>query len=214
MKLNFDKYFIQRVLSISTLCFLLFSFKINAQDSLYLKRYHVGGVGVQFLSGASTDGNPSYTITYQEPAVSLFYRYFFPWTPGKSVTSANLYLTHRNGYVSSSSYSGGSGNTNDNGNFESYRFDLGLSRLATLGKRKGFNIGGGFGIGGLFYSTGKMKTNLNRVNLSLNFEIHQRFKVSKKSFLILGSKMQIESPEGFVRRPIFIETVFLAYMFR
>lgn len=220
----------QRVLVISTLCFLISPKFINAQDSLRKRNYHVIGFGTQFLSNiANVYGHDRNIITYNQPALSLFYRYFFSHTPGKSVTTANAHFTYRNaeGY----SESGGMGGSSSyKGKFELVRFDIGLSRLATLGKRKGFNVGGGFGLGGLIYSRGEMRESwfsqgvsgssvvsiskadlLNKINASINFEMNQRFKVNHRSFVILGSKFQIETPEGFSARIGLMETIFLAY---
>ena len=231
MNLNFSKYKIQRVLSVSTLCFLLFSFKSNAQDSIIKKNYHVVGVGSQMALPIEriiyTNLN---SLTYNQPAYSIFYRYFFPFIPGKSVTSANLYITYRSADGKKNVISQG-GSDYYRARLEMCRFDLGLSRLAVLGKRKGFQIGGGFGLGGLIYTNGKLEKVdyygnvlssesikqsglLNRVNAYINLEMNQRFRISKRSYLLVGSKSQLESADGFGYRLSVSETVFVAYMFR
>lgn len=204
----------QKVLVMSTFCFLFCVVNMQSQDSIKKKCYHVVGFGTQFLNNIDKkDGGHIYNVNYHQPGLSLFYRYFFPYAFEKSITSANLFLSYREANAQTSTYSSG-GNSFKNGYFEICRFDIGLSRLALLGKKKGINIGGGFGLGGLIYSNGEMKSNLYKVNASINFEISQRFKLSQRSFVLVGFKTQVETPEGFGTRLGLIETVFLGYMFR
>jgi hypothetical protein len=213
MNLNFNKYLIQRVLTVSTLCFLLFSTKSIAQDSIVKKSYHVVGVGIQGILPIEREVYTNFnSLTYNQPAYSIFYRHFFSFTPGKSVNSANLYITYRSVDAKKNVVSS-SGSNHYQGKLDICRFDLGLSRLVVLGKRKGFQIGGGFGLGGLIYSSGNLKENLYRVNAYGNFEMNQRFKISKKSYLLMGSKSQLESADGFGYKLGVSETVFIAYMF-
>ncbi len=208
--------------------------QLTRQDSLYKSNYHVVGCGVQFLRDTYyLYGHNKSSITYNQPSINILYRYFFPWKLGKSITSANVNINYRTatGY----SESGGLGGSSIyKGSFNVYRFDVGLSRLRTLGAKKGFYIGGGFALGGLIYSSGnlistdysgnKIVTNpdisiskselLSKVNVNVNFEMSTRFKLTAKSFLLVGSKFQIESPEGFNARIGIAETLFLAYMFK
>lgn len=199
---------------INSFCFLIFSFNIKAQDSIVKKNYHVVGVGSQMVLPIERIFNTNFnSLTYNQPAYSFFYRYFFPFTSGKSVTSANLYITYRSadGEINVISSSGSS---HYQDRLKMCRFDIGLSRFAVLGKRSGFQIGGGFGLGGLIYSSGSLKENLYRVNVYGNFEMNQRFTITKKSYLLMGSKSQLESADGFGYRLGISETVFVAYMFR
>lgn len=221
----------RKLLLISACCLILSG--IQAQDSLQKKNYHVVGTGIQLLrSPNKSDGHDLNYINYKLPAVTVFYRYVYHVVPGKSLTSANAYFTYRKGYGYSQSGGLGGGETYQ-GSFESCRFDLGLSKLLTFGKRNGFNIGGGFGLGALLYSKGEVeyfsysggssssstksisKSNaLSKINFGVNFEMNQRFKVSEGSFVLIGSKSQLELPDGFGARLGLTETIFLAYMFR
>jgi hypothetical protein len=232
MHLNFYKYIIQRVLSVSTLCFLLYPFNSNAQDSLSKKNYHVVGIGALVSNNIDkNDDNAKYTVNFSQPAASILYRHFFNHGSSKSITTANAYITYKNASIKTSSFSMGSRAIYQKGLIDLVRFDIGLSRLAVLGKRKGFQIGGGFGLGGLIYTSGtldnidylgnvissesiKKSGLLNRVNAYINFEMNQRIRVSQNSNILIGCKSQIGSSEGFRTQLGVSETLFVAYMFK
>lgn len=221
----------QKVLFLSTFCFLFLG--ITAQDSLYKIKHHVIGIGPQFLREPYNNyGHDKNYITYNKPAYTAFYRLFFNYNKKYSSTSANIYFTYRKAFGYSQS-GGMGGSSSYEGIFELCRFDIGLSRFVAFGRRRGFNLGGGFGLGGLIYSNGEIKEYsysqgnsvsasvslrnldlLNKVNAYMNFELSQRFKVFEKSFIMVGSKFQLESPEGFNARIGLTETMFVAYVFK
>lgn len=81
---------------------------------------------------------------------------------------------------------------------------------------KGGVINSKFSLAPNYYqSSGKsIYTALDPINVSINFEISQRFRLSQRSFLLVGLKTQIETPEGFGTRIGFVETGFIGFMFR
>lgn len=135
---------------------------------------------------------------------------------------------------SGSSSSGGlGGGSYSYGDFELLRLDIGVSKAIAPSGLKGFLISGGLNIGALIFTKGEVKdsessgatnyyqssvksiyTELDPINISINFEISQRFKLNQRSFVLAGFKTQVETPEGFGTRIGLVETIFLGYLFR
>lgn len=221
---------LQKVLLVSTFCFLLL--QVRAQDSLFQKKQHVIGIGAQLMMDRSKRKEHDVgEIKYNGPGRLLFYRLIIPKSSRTClVLNSNFYYRTGQGYSSSGGKGGG---VSCRGNFESYRLDIGVAKRWQLGKKAGPNIMFGGNIGALAYSKGSaictefsvyyktvekvekpVRSKLSSINLSVNFEIDQVIPISAFSSLLLGLRFQVETPEGFGAPLGVNETFFIGYVFR
>lgn len=222
----------QKVLFLSTFCFLFLG--ITAQDTLRKKNSHVVGFGVQLLADRSrSEAHDFGRVGYDKPGAIIFYRFIKQKSGNKNksvIFNSNLFYRKGSGATSSG---GLGGHSSISGEFELLRLDFGAALGINVYKGRGPNIIGGANIGALIYSNGRARYSefsgynnyrnsyykpvyraLTPINISVNLEINQKIHLVQKSSLLLGAKVQIETPEGFGAPLGMNSTFFIGYVFR
>lgn len=85
---------IQKVLVISTFCFLFCVAHMQSQDSIKKKCYHVITGGIQILANKQSGvGHDFHTIKYSQPGIILSYKQIRSFKPGNTfvIFNSNLF---------------------------------------------------------------------------------------------------------------------------
>ncbi|MGZ3942192.1 MAG: hypothetical protein ACXVOH_08905, partial [Bacteroidia bacterium] len=174
-------------------------------------------------------------INYDSPLPYFFYRFVLT---GKKERKTCLSINFFERKGSGSHYGGGlGGSLGVFGSFDFIRCDIGINRFWSFGKRKGTSFGMGVSMGFIPYIKANMyreessvswgyKTEkadafegISKINLTMNVEFNQRFKIYKSHAVIIGVRAALESSDGFasegriILRDGKVATAFLAYTF-